>query len=45
MKTKLALIAALVAILFTSAAALAHPTIEQKRPCHQEAPCRVDGGF
>ena len=40
MKTKLTLIAALVAILFTSAA-LAHPTIEQKRPCHQEAPCRI----
>ena len=40
MKTKLTLIVALAAVLFATAA-LAHPTIEQKRPCHQEAPCRI----
>lgn len=43
--TKLTLIAALAAILFTSAVAFAHPdTDATKRPCHNEAtPCRFDG--
>lgn len=34
----------LAVLLGLAGSALAHPTIEQKRPCHDERPCVVAGG-